>query len=452
MAFVFYDLETSGTNTRFDQILQFAAIRTDADLVEKERVALSCRLDRHMVPHPEALCITERSLAQINDTRLPSHYSMMCAVARLLETWSPAVFIGYNSIRFDEEMLRHSLYRTLHNPYLTSQPGNVRADALTLARGVAFFNPGCISVPIDQTGQPRFKLHMLSEQNGGPTVEAHTAIGDVEAMLALCRQVEHRDQGCWSRFLQFASKKAVAALLDQDGAFGLVRFYGNIPRPTAAVLLGGSDDPNCRYCLDLLADLEWLARASDTEIAQIVASPASPVIKIRINACPCVCELWDLPDNARAGLDDAALNDRAARVLVDAKLGERILAAVLAGETPYPKSRHIEEQLYDALPNAADNIHLRSFHAADWEQRQQLLDGMIDPRWRFLGARLIYLEAPHTLDATRLERMNAGVHARRYAATGTSPWTSVHDAIAWFEKPDSQFPPALADEYRALLF
>ncbi|SHL68298.1 Exonuclease [Roseovarius marisflavi] len=30
--FIFYDTETTGTDTTFDQILQFAAILTDADL------------------------------------------------------------------------------------------------------------------------------------------------------------------------------------------------------------------------------------------------------------------------------------------------------------------------------------------------------------------------------------------------------------------------------------
>ena len=37
MGFVFFDTETSGLSPPFDQILQFAAVHTDHDLVEIER-------------------------------------------------------------------------------------------------------------------------------------------------------------------------------------------------------------------------------------------------------------------------------------------------------------------------------------------------------------------------------------------------------------------------------
>ncbi len=451
MAFVFYDLETSGTNTRFDQILQFAALRTDADLIVQERVEMSCRLDRHLVPHPGALATTRRSVAQVTAPELQSHYAMMCDIARLIESWSPAVFIGFNSIRFDEEMLRHSLYRTLHSPYLTSRPGNVRADALTLARAIAFFSPGCLTVPTDAEGHPRFRLHMLNEANGGPAIEAHTALGDAEATLALCTLVQQSDPTCWSRFLQFAWKKAVAALIDQGSAFGLVRFRGNAPRPTAATLLGTTSDPNVRLCMDLLVDLDTLAAADDAEIAAILAAAGSPVVRVRVNACPCVCELWDLPDDVKSGIDDGVLDQRAERVSADPRLGKRLLTLALASETPYPRSPHVEERLYDVLPNPEDEELLRRFHATPWAERQQVLNGMVDPRWRFLGARLIYLEAPQTLDQSRRERMDLAVAARRRAAPGTVPWTSLDDAVAWIKRPESKCPPELMGEFAALL-
>jgi exodeoxyribonuclease-1 len=37
VTFILYDVETTGLNRRFDQILQFAAVRTDVDLVETGR-------------------------------------------------------------------------------------------------------------------------------------------------------------------------------------------------------------------------------------------------------------------------------------------------------------------------------------------------------------------------------------------------------------------------------
>ena len=60
MSFVFWDTETTGMNTAFDQILQFGAIRTDHELRELERFDIRCRLLPYVVPSPGALLTTGR--------------------------------------------------------------------------------------------------------------------------------------------------------------------------------------------------------------------------------------------------------------------------------------------------------------------------------------------------------------------------------------------------------
>jgi exodeoxyribonuclease-1 len=96
MPYVFYDTETTGTETALDQILQFAAIKSDDDFNELDRLNLRCRLLPHIVPSPGALRATTISPAILTDLALPSHYEMILQVrARLIE-WSPATFIGFN--------------------------------------------------------------------------------------------------------------------------------------------------------------------------------------------------------------------------------------------------------------------------------------------------------------------------------------------------------------------
>ncbi len=114
MAFIFYDTETTGLETAFDQILQFAAIKTDNDLNELDRFDIRCRLMPHMVPSPGALRVTGVTPAMLTNPNLPSHYEATCQIRAKLIEWSPAVFIGNNSIAFDEELLRQALFQTLH--------------------------------------------------------------------------------------------------------------------------------------------------------------------------------------------------------------------------------------------------------------------------------------------------------------------------------------------------
>jgi hypothetical protein len=134
MAFVFYDIETSGISQHFDQILQFAAILTDDDLQEVERFEIRSRLQPHVVPSPMALHVTGMSIEDILDPGRPSNYEMITAIRRTIGAWGPATFLGYNSLRFDEEFLRHAFYQNLHPPYLTNTGGSRRTDALNIVR------------------------------------------------------------------------------------------------------------------------------------------------------------------------------------------------------------------------------------------------------------------------------------------------------------------------------
>ena len=53
--YLFYDIETTGLNPCFDQVLEFAAIRTDLELRELERYDLKVKLNPDTVPAPAAL-------------------------------------------------------------------------------------------------------------------------------------------------------------------------------------------------------------------------------------------------------------------------------------------------------------------------------------------------------------------------------------------------------------
>ena len=101
MPYVFYDTETTGTETTFDQILQFAAIRTDDNLNELERSNIRCRLLPHIIPSPIALHVTHVTPAMLIDSALPSHYEMIRQIRETLLAWSPATFIGFNAMSFD---------------------------------------------------------------------------------------------------------------------------------------------------------------------------------------------------------------------------------------------------------------------------------------------------------------------------------------------------------------
>ena len=178
MPYVFYDTETTGTNTAFDQILQFAAIRTDDDLNELERFSIRYRLLPHIIPSPIALLLTRVTPAMLTDSDLPSHYAMIRQIRDTLLKWSPATFIGFNSIVFDETLLRQALFQTLHPAYLTNTNGNARSDVLRVAHAASAYTPDAIVVPSDDRGRQVFALDRLALANGYNLGAMHVA-GDL---------------------------------------------------------------------------------------------------------------------------------------------------------------------------------------------------------------------------------------------------------------------------------
>ena len=109
MNFVFYDLETTGRNSTWDQIIQVAAILVDKNFNELERFEDRCRLRSGLVPEPGALLVNKTSIEMLNNVNL-SHYGLIKKLQDKFKKWSPAIFIGYNTISFDEEFLRKSFF------------------------------------------------------------------------------------------------------------------------------------------------------------------------------------------------------------------------------------------------------------------------------------------------------------------------------------------------------
>lgn len=433
MAFVFWDTETTGLSTDFDQILQFAAIRADEDLQETDRLDLRCRLHPFVVPGPGALRVTRMTIDRLTDSALPCHYDMIRQIRAKLLEWSPAVFIGYNSLRFDEELLRKTLFRTLHSPYLTNTGGNSRADAMTLVQAASVFAPDCLQVPVGDDGKPVFKLDRFAPLNGFDHADAHDALGDVRATLHLARCVRERAPEVWSRFLRFATKASVAAFLDEEDAVVLTEFYFKKPYQFVVSAFGSDPgNPAAILALDLNNDLEWVASLGPSQLAAWVGRSPKPVRRIKTNAAPTIAAVDDVPQHMITPLDLETIASRAARLRGDEALCARLVEAVSEAAPEYEDSLIVEEQLYSGgFVSPADQALMDRFHEVDWLERMAVVGQMQDERLRYHGHRLIYESSPQLLSpAHRRDIEDAMWERLLMEPVPKGKWTSLHAALA----------------------
>jgi exodeoxyribonuclease-1 len=203
--FLFYDLETSGINKCFDQVFQFAAIRTDLELNELERHEMLIKLNPDTIPDPRATITHHLSINYLNENGI-CEYEAIKQIHRLINH-PGTISIGYNTLGFDDEFLRFSFHRNLFTPYSHQYANRCsRMDIYPLIPVYCLFANDVLKWPkVD--GKFSFKLDNLNIENklfeGG---RAHDAMVDIEVTIALAKKLKSK-QKIWDYLLQNYSKQ-----------------------------------------------------------------------------------------------------------------------------------------------------------------------------------------------------------------------------------------------------
>ena len=210
-SFYWHDYETFGTVPRSDRPAQFAGVRTDADLNEIGAPLVQyCRPAPDFLPDPEA-CLLTGIVPQTCLERGVPEYAFAAAIERELAR-PGTVGVGYNSIRFDDEVTRFLFWRNLIDPYAREwRDGCGRWDLLDVVRCAWALRPDGIEWPRHADGRPSFKLEHLTAANGLAHDAAHDALSDVRATIALARLVKSRQPRLWDFCLRLRKKDGVLA-------------------------------------------------------------------------------------------------------------------------------------------------------------------------------------------------------------------------------------------------
>jgi exodeoxyribonuclease-1 len=185
--FLWHDYETFGTGTRRARPAQFAAIRTDADLNQiGEPIMLYCQPANDFLPDPQACLITGITPQECLEKGIPE-YQFAAQIEQALAAPS-TVGVGYNTIRFDDEITRFMFWRNLIDPYGREWQNDCgRWDLLDVVRTAYALRPEGIQWPHHADGKPSFKLTDLTSANGLSHESAHDALSDVRATIALAQ-------------------------------------------------------------------------------------------------------------------------------------------------------------------------------------------------------------------------------------------------------------------------
>lgn len=393
--FFFYDLETSGLNPRFQRIMQFAGQRTDENLKPiGDPVNILVRLSDDILPEPFAITVTgitpQMTLADgLSEPEFARYV--------LEEVFTPnTIAVGYNNVRFDDEFIRHTLWRNFYDPYEWSwSEGRSRWDILDVVRMTRALRPDGIEWPVDENGAPTNRLELLSKANKLAHTKAHDALSDVEALIALAALLREKQPQLFEYLFKLRSKNEVAKLVNLEDPKPFVYASGRYGKEydftTVAFPIAPGHKPNSVLVYDLRFDPSSFKGATPQALASTLFADRElrkqegfvplPVKELTYNKCPAIAPLgvFDGASQDRLKLPLEVIEKHMKLLIGMPTFGEAVRTAMEMRE-PYEPSIDVEGQLYDGFMPDADKPKCAAVRSADAHSLADFHPSFIDDR------------------------------------------------------------------------
>lgn len=371
-----HDYETFGATPKTDRAVQFAGIRTDLNLnIISDPLMIYAKPANDYLPHPQACLITGITPQHALKHGIPETEF----IHQILGEFSQAntCVAGYNSLRFDDEVTRYTLYRNLYDPYAREwQNGNSRWDIIDLVRVCYALRPEGIQWPTHPNGKPSFRLEDLTRANNIAHEGAHDALSDVTATIALAKLIKTKQPKLYDYYFQHRNKKRVSALLNIQQMKPVLHTSSMFPSEyccttLVAPLIQHPTNSNGIVVFDLRHDPQPLLDLSADEIHQRLYTRKAdmpegieriPLKTIHINKCPVIVPA-KIDDAIGARLQiDKALSHKHLMTLRNAKGLQEKLNDVFS-KSAFDTETDPDFQLYGgAFFSAADKKIMESIH------------------------------------------------------------------------------------------
>jgi exodeoxyribonuclease-1 len=384
--FYFFDLETSGFRAREDRIMQFAGQRTDMALnLVGEPDNILVKITPDILPQPDAVLVhgitPQRTLTEgISEAELVKYLTSQVFI-------KDTIAVGYNNIRFDNDFMRFLFWRNFNDAYEWCwKDGCSTWDLLDVVRMTRALRPEGIEWPFAPDGKPSNKLESLTSVNGLDHKDAHDALGDVRASIALAGLLKAKQPKLFDYLLRHRDKKLVGPLVSSGSpiVYTSGRYPSEYNKTTVAVMVAQNDDKSGALMYDLRIDPDEFKDLSAAELAKRWSArgedvPYFPVKTLGYNKCPAVApvDVLEAGDGwKKLQLHKEIVRQHLAKLETAAGFGDKLLQAL---DIMWPKRQaglvddpqKVDGQLYDGFVNDEDKTKMSAVRAADGD-----LDGL----------------------------------------------------------------------------
>ncbi len=432
MNLAIWDIESSSSSTDFGSIIEIGGILVDENFKEKDRFNFRCRLPEGEIPQAMALIVNKTGVDLLTKANL-SHYQMLGEVEKIFKKWSPAIFLGWSNIGFDDEMIRKEFFKGIRYPYITNSSPNKRHDGLNIARAAYAIDKGILKTEINAKGNAVMKLESLSRMNGFESSGAHSALFDAELTMKILGLIKKKQPETWSSFLKTSNKLDTETIFKKEKIITLNEyFYGKSRLYLCAPL-------HPKYCIhpiyqwgqvvDLRVDVEPLLNLSINDLKLEMKKTPKFLRTIRSNKAPIILDpSYGIKEEPYSAISINLIYKRAELVKNNERFSQNIMTALreLAEEKEQSKSQEdllAEESIYKKFTSNKDTALFPKWHAASWKEKLILLDKFDDERLVSFGKKIIYQESPEVLPGKMFKDIKQEIAERILSEKKEKWWT-----------------------------
>ena len=388
--FTFYDNEATGLSVRHDQITQFGGITCGPDMKVKEKISIFIKLLPYVVPHPDALRVTRKTADELSNPKLPSEFDSVRNISNFLSTNrdESRVFVTFNGLKYDDELLRTALYRNLREPFFNSGKNHIKIDLLSVLRMVHGLTPDVLNITYKDDGKPSYRLEDVCPANG-IEIHAHDALNDSIATRDLFVLIKEKAPWAIDIAMRSGSTRQVLDIVELSMSENKPIYnFTSFGTPLLTPLVIIAKDKGKKFIgIDVNSDVE---EAKSKDIADQLFSANTPFELITANKSPLLMTAQEVLNVTSRELDKN-LQAKVDNINSDSTL-KRLADQAFKNNT-YQKVNNptSEEDIYGGFYASSDKRQMDRFHTSKaWEEKTKIL--FSDRRLKDFSARII-LEA-----------------------------------------------------------
>ena len=405
MNYLFYDLETSGLCESFDQIFRYASITTDKDLNEIDRCEISIKLRPDVVPSPSALAITRLGVKDIQEGIC--EYEALRKIHNLFNQPNQ-INIGYNSLKFDNTMLRFGFYRNLLDPYTHQYKNNsFRADLMNINIIYYLYKNDVLSWSDDRP----IKLENIKEANNLFEGQSHDAMVDVEVSVELARKLKSHDSRTWEYLVNGFIKNIDVSRINKLPKISINNQQCSIGVYTNVTL--GYDNDCCCAAIQIGKHKTysnqslWLKLDYPNIADYFNNEDKTPRVLMRKEGEPSFIMPWDKSYNFVLGQDRINnVKNNITWIENNFEVFNNFIDSKINHEYDEIINLDIDASIYSGgLFSKEEFIQMKQFHLASYEGKTALLNNLNNSRIKELGVRLLFRNYTENLDSEKREQI-----------------------------------------------